>query len=331
MPRIVTLAGDGIGPEVMAQAERVLRALPLNLELDPRPFGGGAIKELGTSLPDETLAAARTADAVLLAAIGLPEFDGKAVRPELGLLQLRKELGVYANLRPAKGGPDGSIDLLLVRELIGGIYFGKRGRHENGTAYDILEYSAPEVERVARTAFDLARARRRKLHSVDKANVLETSRLWRETVNEVAKDYPDVELHHIYVDNCALQLVLDTTQFDVMLTENMFGDILSDEAAGFCGGLGLAASASIGKPGTPGIFEPVHGSAPDIAGKAIANPAAMFFSTALMLAYGLGEHEWASKLDAAVLQALDTVKTPDQGGSATTSDVGDAVLAALGL
>ena len=328
MPRIVTLAGDGIGPEVMEQAERVLRALPLDLELDPRPFGGGAIKTLGASLPDETLAAAKASDAVLLAAIGLPEFDGKAVRPEQGLLQIRQELGVYANLRPAKSG---SIDLLLVRELIGGIYFGKRGRHENGTAYDILEYSAPEVERVARTAFDLARARRRKLHSVDKANVLETSRLWRETVNEVAKDYPDVELHHIYVDNCALQLVLDTAQFDVMLTENMFGDILSDEAAGFCGGLGLAASASIGKPGTPGIFEPVHGSAPDIAGKGIANPAAMLFSTSLMLAYGLGEHEWAAKLDAAVLRALDTVKTPDQGGTASTSDVGDAVLAALGL
>ena len=328
MHRIVTLAGDGIGPEVMAEAERVLRALPLGLELDPRPFGGGAIKTLGAALPDETLAACKSCDAVLLAAVGLPEFDGKQVRPELGLLTLRKELGVYANLRPAKSG---KIDLLLVRELIGGIYFGKRGRHEDGTAYDILEYAAHEVERVARTAFELARTRRKKLHSVDKANVLETSRLWREVVIEVAKDYPDVELHHIYVDNCALQLVLDTTQFDVMLTENMFGDILSDEAAGFCGGLGLAASASIGKPGTPGIFEPVHGSAPDITGKGIANPAAMLLSTSLLLAYGLGEHEWARKLDAAVLHAIDTVKTPDQGGTASTSDVGDAVLAALDL
>ena len=328
MLRIVTLAGDGIGPEVMAEAERVLRALPLDLELDPRPFGGGAIKTLGAALPDDTLAAARSADAVLLAAIGLPEFDGKAVRPELGLLKLRQELGVFANLRPAKAG---AIDLLLVRELIGGIYFGKQGRHADGRAYDTLEYSADEIERVSRTAFELARTRRRKLHSVDKANVLETSRLWREVVTALGPEYPDVELHHIYVDNCALQLVLDPTQFDVMLTENMMGDILSDEAAGFCGGLGVAASASIGRPGTPGIFEPVHGSAPDITGQGKANPAAMLFSTALMLAYGLGEHEWAGKLDAAVQHAVATVKTPDQGGSASTSDVGDAVLAALGL
>ena len=328
MPTIVTLAGDGIGPEVMAQAERVLRALPLGLELDARPFGGGAIKTLGTALPDETLAAAKSADAVLFAAIGLPEFDGKPVRPELGLLQLRKELGVFANLRPAKSG---AIDLLIVRELIGGIYFGKRGRHPDGRAYDTLEYSADEIERVARTAFELARTRRNKLTSVDKANVLETSRLWREVVTELAKDYPDVELSHIYVDNCALQLVLDASQFDVLLTENMMGDILSDEAAGFCGGLGLAASASIGAPGGPGIFEPVHGSAPDIAGKGIANPAAMLLTTSLLLAYGLGEHEWARRLDAAVASALTTVKSPDQGGSATTSDVGDAVLAALGL
>ena len=328
MPKIVTLAGDGIGPEVMEQAERVLRALPLDLELDPRPFGGGALKTLGAALPDETLAAAKSADAVLLAAIGLPEFDGKAVRPEQGLLKIRQELGVFANLRPAKAG---AIDLLIVRELIGGIYFGKRGRYPDGRAYDTLEYSAGEIERVARTAFELARTRRGKLVSVDKANVLETSRLWREVVTELGKEYADVALSHIYVDNCALQIVLDATQFDVMLTENMMGDILSDEVAGFCGGLGLAASASIGAPGTPGIFEPVHGSAPDIAGQGLANPAAMLLTTSLLLAYGLGEHAWAAKLDDAVAAALVTVKTPDQGGTATTSDVGDAVLAALGL
>jgi 3-isopropylmalate dehydrogenase len=328
VPRIVTLAGDGIGPEVMEQAERVLRALPLGLELDPRPFGGGAIRTLGAALPDETLAAAKSADAVLLAAIGLPEFDGKPVRPEQGLLKIRQELGVFANLRPAKAG---AIDLLIVRELIGGIYFGKHGRHPDGRAYDTLEYSADEIERVARTAFELARTRRRQLVSVDKANVLETSRLWREVVSELGKDYPDVALTHMYVDNCALQIVLDATQFDVLLTENMMGDILSDEVAGFCGGLGLAASASIGAPGTPGIFEPVHGSAPDIAGKGLANPAAMLLTTSLLLAYGLGEHAWAAKLDAAVAQALLSVQTPDQGGTASTADVGDAVLAALGL
>ena len=204
-------------------------------------------------------------------------------------------------------------------------------RHPDGRAYDTLEYSADEIERVARTAFELARTRRRKLLSVDKANVLETSRLWREVVSELGQEYPDVALSHMYVDNCALQIVLDATQFDVMLTENMMGDILSDEVAGFCGGLGLAASASIGVAGTPGIFEPVHGSAPDIAGKGLANPAAMLLTTSLLLAYGLGEHEWAAKLDAAVAHALTVVQTPDQGGSASTADVGDAVLAALGL
>jgi 3-isopropylmalate dehydrogenase len=324
--RIALLPGDGIGPEVAAAAARVLRELPLDLELEEHLFGGAAIDETGEPLPAETLAAVRGADAVLMGAVGDPRFEGAEVRPEQGLLRLRSELDVYANLRPARG--DG-VDLLVVRELVGGLYFGARGVREDGTVFDTMEYRPEQVERIARRGFELAQARRGQVASVDKANVLDTSRLWRDVVERIAPDYPDVELRHLLVDNCAMQLVLAPAQFDVILTENTFGDILSDVAAGVTGGLGLAASASLGDR-RPGIFEPVHGSAPDIAGRAIANPAAMLRSAALMLAHGLGEPALATKLAAAVDKALAAAPTPDLGGTATTSEFVEAVLRVLG-
>jgi len=277
-------------------------------------------------LPPETLAACRAADAVLLGAAGLPEFDGAAVRPEQGLIRLRGELDVYANLRPARG--DG-IDLLIVRELVGGLYFGASGRRADGSAFDTCEYSPAEIERIARRAFELARTRRSFVTSVDKANVLETSRLWREVVSGLAGDYPDVQLEHMLVDNAGLQLVLDPAQFDVILTENTFGDILSDVAAGNCGGLGVAASASLGDQ-PPGIFEPVHGSAPDIAGQGIANPAGALRSVALLLRHAAGEHELADQLEQAVDAALSTAPTRDVGGTASTAEFTDTVLS-MGL
>jgi 3-isopropylmalate dehydrogenase len=324
--RVALLPGDGIGPEVAAAAARVLRELPLELELEEHLFGGAAIDETGEPLPAETLAAVRSADAVLMGAVGDPRFEGAEVRPEQGLLRLRSELDVYANLRPARG--DG-VDLLVVRELVGGLYFGARGVREDGTVFDTMEYRPEQVERIARRGFQLAQARRRQLASVDKANVLDTSRLWREVVERIAPDYPGVELRHLLVDNGAMQLVVAPAQFDVILTENTFGDILSDVAAGVTGGLGLAASASLGD-GRPGIFEPVHGSAPDIAGHGIANPAAMLRSAALMLAHGLGEPALATKLEAAVDSALPAAPTPDLGGTATTSEFIEAVLRVLG-
>jgi 3-isopropylmalate dehydrogenase len=247
------------------------------------------------------------------------------VRPEQGLLRLRSELDVYANLRPARGE---GVDLLVVRELVGGLYFGARGTREDGTVFDTMEYRPDEVERIARRGFELAGARRGHVTSVDKANVLDTSRLWRATVERVAADYPDVDLRHMLVDNCGMQLVLAPGQFDVILTENTFGDILSDVAAGLTGGLGLAASASLGDR-RPGIFEPVHGSAPDIAGRGIANPAAMLRSAALMLAHGLGEPGEAARLEAAVDAALASTPTPDLGGAATTAEFADAVVREL--
>jgi 3-isopropylmalate dehydrogenase len=323
--RVALLPGDGIGPEVTAAAARVLAALPLDLELDEHPFGGAAIHTTGDPLPPGTLAAARAADAVLMGAVGAPEFDGAAVRPEQGLIRLRGELDVYANLRPARG--DG-IDLLVVRELVGGLYYGARGVREDGTVFDTMEYRPDQVERIARRGFELARARRGHVTSVDKANVLDTSRLWRRVVEEVHADYRDVELEHMLVDNCGLQLVIAPERFDVILTENTFGDILSDVAAGKTGGLGLAASASLGDA-RPGIFEPVHGSAPDIAGKGIANPAAMLRSAALMLAHGLAAADEARRLEAAVDAALASAPTPDLGGTATTAEFVDAVLLAL--
>jgi 3-isopropylmalate dehydrogenase len=262
---------------------------------------------------------------VLKAPIGHPEFDGAAVRPEQGIMRLRAELDVYANLRPARLG---DIDLVIVRELVGGIYFGASGTREDGVVFDTCEYHPSQVERVVRSALELARKRSRRLASVDKQNVLETSRMWRRVAIEVALDYPDVEVEHMLVDNAAMQLVQCPERFDVMVMDNMFGDILSDEAAAVTGGLGLAGSASLGDGG-PGVFEPVHGSAPDIAGQGIANPAAMLRSTALMLSYGLGMPERGAQLEHAIEQALAAAPPRDQGGTATTRQFGDAVLAAL--
>jgi 3-isopropylmalate dehydrogenase len=322
---VAFLPGDGIGPEVCNAAVRVLDALPIEVEHEEHPFGGHAIHEHGDPLPADTLAACRAADAVFLGAVGLPEFDGTPVRPEQGLIRLRGELDVYANLRPARG--DG-VDLLIVRELVGGLYFGASGRRADGSAFDTCEYSPNEIDRIARRAFELARGRRAFVTSVDKANVLETSRLWREVVSGLAGDYPDVRLEHMLADNAGLQLVLDPTQFDVIVTENTFGDILSDVAAGSCGGLGVAASASLGdRP--PGIFEPVHGSAPDIAGRGIANPAAALRSVALMLRYAADERAWADQLEQAVDTALGSTPTRDLGGTATTDEFTDTVLGVL--
>jgi 3-isopropylmalate dehydrogenase len=323
--RVVALPGDGIGPEVMAAAVRALGSLPLEIEIEERPFGGTAIHEHGTPLPDETLAACLAADAVLLAAVGLPEFDGAEVRPEQGLIRLRGELDVYANLRPTSG--DG-VDLLIVRELVGGLYFGASGRRDDGSAYDTCDYSPAQIERIVRRGFEFARGRRGLLTSVDKANVMETGRLWREIVKRLEPEYPDVRVDHVLVDACGMYIVQDPGRFDVIVTENTFGDILSDVAAGVCGGLGLAASASLGDK-APGLFEPVHGSAPDIAGKGIANPAAMLRSVALMLRYGAGQPELASALERAVDAALESTPTPDLGGTATTDAFTEAAIVAL--
>jgi 3-isopropylmalate dehydrogenase len=325
MPHVVCLPGDCIGPEIMAVAQRVLTVLAPDVELEDRLFGADAIRQTGDSLPPGTLEACRSADAVLKAPIGHPDFDAADVRPEQGMLRLRAELDVYANLRPAR---EGTIDLLIVRELVGGLYFGAKGVRDDGTVFDTCEYHPSQVERIARRGFELALARRGKLTSVDKANVLETSRLWRRVVREVADDYPDVEVEDMLVDNAAMQLASSPEQFDVIVTENMFGDILSDLAAAMTGGLGLAPSASLADVG-PGIFEPVHGSAPDIAGRGIANPAGMLRSTALLLEHGLGRPDEAVALDAAVEQALATTPTVDLGGTATTEEFADAVLAGL--
>jgi 3-isopropylmalate dehydrogenase len=322
---VVLLPGDGIGPEVMREAVRILERVGPDLELEERPFGAEAIRETGDSLPEETLTACRSAEAVLKAPVGDPEFDAAEVRPEQGMLRLRAELDVYANLRPAQSA---GIDVLIVRELIGGLYFGAKGVREDGTVFDTMEYHPAQVERIARRAFELARARRGQLISVDKANVLETSRMWRGVVNDVASDYGDVELEHMLVDNAAMQLASAPERFDVLVTENMFGDILSDLAAAITGGLGLAPSASLSDSG-PGIFEPVHGSAPDIASRGIANPTAMLRSTALMLEHGLARSEEARRLEEAVEAALAEAPTSDLGGTATTSEFGDAVLREL--
>ena len=320
MTRVAVLPGDGIGPEVAAEAVRLLDAV--GIEHAEHAFGGNAILAQGTPLPDETLAACREADAVLLGAVGLPELEGQAVRPEQGLLSLREELGVYANLRPARAG---GIDLVIVRELVGGLYFGARGTRDDGTWFDTCEYTRPEVERIARRAFAIARERGGRLTSVDKVNVLHTSRLWRDVVTELgASEYPDVPLDHALVDSFAMTIVQAPETIDVVLTENTFGDILSDVAAAVTGGLGLAASASLGDDG-PALFEPVHGSAPDIYGKGIANPIGQIWSGAMMLEH-LG-HADAAK---AVINAIETIlvegpRTPDAGGTATTADVGKAI------
>ncbi len=323
--KVVCLPGDGIGSEVVHVAQTVLRALVPEIELEEHLLGGAAIKETGEPLPPETVAACKTADAVLLGAVGLPEYDAADVRPEQGLIGLRRELDVYANLRPAQKG---AIDFVIVRELVAGLYYGARGEKPDGTVFDTCEYHPAQIERVARRAFELAGQRSGRLTSVDKANVLDTSRLWRRVVSELSAEYPDVELEHMLVDNAGMQIVLAPEQFDILVMENTFGDILSDVAAAVTGGLGLAASASLGDE-RPGLFEPVHGSAPDIAGRGIANPAATLRSVALMLEHGLGRPDEARALAAAVDDALVTTPTPDLGGSATTDDFADAVLASV--
>jgi 3-isopropylmalate dehydrogenase len=321
--KVVLLPGDGIGPEVVGVAKTVLGALVPEVELEEHLFGGAAIKATGEPLPPETLAASKAADAVLIGAAGLPEYDAAEVRPEQGLIRLRRELDVYANLRPAR---QGTVDFLILRELVAGLYYGARGERPDGTVFDTCEYHPAQIDRVARRAFALAGERGNRLTSVDKANVLDTSRLWRRVVAGLAVEYPEVELEHMLVDNAAMQIVLAPEQFDVLVMENTFGDILSDVAAGMTGGLGLAASASLGDGG-PGIFEPVHGSAPDIAGRGIANPAATLRSVALMLEHALGRPGEARALDAAVDDALVSTPTPDLGGSASTDDFAAAVLA----
>jgi len=322
---VVLLPGDGIGPEVAEAARSALAVLAPDLELEEHPFGAAAIRAQGTPLSDATLEACRRAEAVLKGPIGDPEFDAADVRPEQGLLRLRAELGVYANLRPAAAE---GVDLLIVRELVGGLYFGARGTRPDGTVFDTCEYHPREVERIARRAFQLARARRGRLTSVDKANVLETSRMWRRVVRETARDYADVELDDMLVDNAAMQLASAPGRFDVIVTDNMFGDILSDLAAAVTGGLGLAPSASLSDSG-PGLYEPVHGSAPDIAGRGVANPTAMLRSTALMLEHALGLRQEARRLEEAVDAALARAPTPDLGGSATTQEFTAAVVSAL--
>jgi 3-isopropylmalate dehydrogenase len=340
--RVVLLPGDGIGPEIMAPAVELLAAVGADFSYEEHAFGGAAIDAHGTALTDETLAACRDADAVLLGAVGGPKWDTTdpaLPRPEQGLLGLRKGLGLFANLRPVKPLPAlydasplrreviESTDLLVVRELTGGIYFGEKTRTED-TASDACVYTRAEIERIARVAFGAARSR---VTSVDKANVLETSRLWREVVRELhAREFPNIELEHVLVDNAAMKLVAAPRHFEVIVTENMFGDILSDEAAMLTGSLGLLPSASIGASDSPGVFEPVHGSAPDIAGRGIANPLAMFLSAALMLRHGFGMEAEAAAVESAVNQALaDGLRTPDLGGGASTAQASQAVLQQL--
>jgi 3-isopropylmalate dehydrogenase len=337
---IAVLPGDGIGPEITAPTLEVLSRLG-DFAFAEHPFGGASIDAHGTALTDETLAACREADAVLLAAVGGPRWDTtdpSAPRPEQGLLGLRKALGLYANLRPVRAVEallDASplrrevvegTDMLVVRELTGGIYFGEKTRTAD-SASDQCVYTVEEIERISRTAFEAARS---KVTSVDKANVLETSRLWREVVRRVhSEEFPHVELEHALVDSTAMKLITAPRHFDVILTENMFGDILSDEASVVTGSLGLLPSASIGDDG-PGVFEPVHGSAPDIAGQGIANPLAMFLSAALMLRHGLGRQAEASAVESAVDRALaEGLRTRDLGGTASTAEATQAVLAHL--
>jgi len=338
--RIIVLPGDGIGPEIAAPAIQLLDAVaPGAFEFEQHLFGGASIDAHGTALTEETLAACRGAHAVLLAAVGGPKWDTTdpaKPRPEQGLLGLRRGLGLFANLRPVRPVPalydasplrreviDGT-DLLVVRELTGGIYFGEKTRTAD-SASDACVYTREEIERIARVAFGAARSR---VTSVDKANVLETSRLWREVVRDLhAREFPHIELEHLLVDNAAMRLVAAPRHFEVIVTENMFGDILSDEAAMLTGSLGMLPSASLGDGTGPGLFEPVHGSAPDIAGQGIANPLAMFLSAALMLRHGFAMDNEAAAVESAVDRALaDGLRTPDLGGDATTAQATRAVL-----
>ncbi|HSG33895.1 MAG TPA: 3-isopropylmalate dehydrogenase [Sphingomonadaceae bacterium] len=355
--KIAVLAGDGIGPEIMEQALLVLDALKLNdVELLHADVGGTAYRKHAHPLPPETLAAARAADAVLFGAVGDPDCDAleRHLRPEQAILGLRSALTLFANLRPAKMFPGleslsalrpeiaRAIDLLIVRELNGDVYFGEKairtlddGRRQG---FDFMSYAEDEVRRIAHVGFRAAQGRAKdgqgRLCSVDKANVLETSQLWRDVVIEVARDYPDVALSHMYVDNAAMQLVRDPGQFDVIVTGNLFGDILSDQASMCVGSIGLLASASLGETqtayGTKGLYEPIHGSAPDIAGQGKANPMAMVLSLAMMLRHSFGKEEQAARVEAAVARTLeDGIKGADLGGTAGTAEIGAAIVARL--
>ncbi|TMK74356.1 MAG: 3-isopropylmalate dehydrogenase [Actinobacteria bacterium] len=351
-PQIVLLPGDGIGPEIVGAAKRLLEAVG-EFEFTEHQVGGASIDEHGAALTDDVLEACRRADAVLLGAVGGPKWDTtdpNAPRPEQGLLGLRKGMGLYANLRPVRPSPalvDASplrpeviagTDLLVVRELTGGIYFGASAR-DGDRAHDDCEYTVAEIERIARVAFEAAGQRggaSARVTSVDKANVLETSRLWRETITRVAADYEGVELDHMLVDNAAMQLVANPGRFDVIVTENMFGDILSDESAMLTGSLGMLPSASLGAESEPGLFEPVHGSAPDIAGQGVANPLATFLSAAMMLRHGLGMDAEARAIEAGVDSALERgLRTPDLATAdqetVGTEDMTDAVIGAVSL
>ena len=353
---VLVLAGDGIGPEIVAEAVKVLDILDsdfgLDIELDHGLIGGSAIDATGSPLPDETLVKAKNADALLLGAVGGPKWEPLdiAIRPEKGLLKIRSELELFANLRPALTSPQlveasalrsdvvSGLDIMIVRELTGGIYFGQpRGvrRLENGEreGFNTLIYNESEIQRIGRVAFDAAMKRDRRVCSIDKANVLESTELWREVMIDIAKDYPEVELTHMYVDNAAMQLVRDPKQFDVMVTTNMFGDILSDLASMLTGSIGMLPSASLDKNGK-GMYEPIHGSAPDIAGENIANPLATILSVAMMLRYSLGATEQADRVERAVDEVLTagfrTADIVSEGMSSVgTIEMGNAVVAAL--
>jgi len=348
---VAVLPGDGIGPEIIAQALRVLKKLELKIQFQETPVGGAAYAAHGDPLPEKTLSLAKQADAVLFGAVGDPKYDNlpRAKRPEQAILGLRKELKLFANLRPAVVHPElaaasslrpelvAGLDLLIVRELTGDIYFGQpKGIQEKDgvrEGFDTMRYSEPEIRRIARVGFEAARKRSKKLCSVDKANVLETSQLWREVVSQEAKSFPDVELSHMYVDNCAMQLVRNPKQFDVIVTGNMFGDILSDEASMLTGSIGMLPSAALDEKGK-GLYEPIHGTAPDIAGKGVANPLATILSAAMMLRYSLKDENNARRIEAAVTKVLrDGLRTADIHTPGTrkvgTAEMGDAVVGAL--
>jgi 3-isopropylmalate dehydrogenase len=350
MPTLLLLPGDGIGPEVTRQARRVAEAVMPELTLETRPFGGASYEELGTPLSEETLALARASDAVLMGAVGGPKWAGvpRALRPEAGLLGLRTGMGVFANLRPALCFPalaDAStlkrevvegLDIMIVRELTGGVYFGQPRGVETlpdgqRRGVDTQVYTTSEIERVSRVAFELARGRRNKVTSAEKSNVMETGLLWREVVTALhAREYADVTLEHMLADNAAMQLVKNPRQFDVILTDNLFGDILSDEAAQLTGSLGMLPSAAIGVAGTPGLYEPIHGSAPDIAGQGVANPLAAILSLAMALRWSLARPDLADRVTGAVDAALASgARTRDLGGDLDTAAMADAVLARL--
>ena len=354
--KIAVLPGDGIGTEIIAEALKVLNALDLKFELEQAPVGGAAYEIAGHPLPEATLKLAKEADAILFGAVGDWKYDtlARPLRPEQAILGLRKALGLFANFRPAicyeqlthasslKPELVAGLDILIIRELTGDIYFGQpRGRrvapdgHFPGAeeAFDTMRYSRPEIERIARVAFDAARQRHKRVTSVDKANVLETFQLWKDVVTEVHQDYPDVELDHMYVDNAAMQLVRAPKKFDVVVTGNMFGDILSDEAAMLTGSIGMLPSASLNER-KQGLYEPSHGSAPDIAGKGVANPLATILSAAMMLRFSLGQPEAADRIEAAVKKVLAAgLRTPDIHSEGTTQvgtrEMGEAVLKAL--